>query len=60
MKEVFIEIRGKKISLQGPGIGQKKEKALKILEDAAKALRENENKTEIYGNEIVIHAKTEK
>ena len=55
MKDIVIEKRGKKISLQGAGIGRKKEKALKLLEAAAKALKENE--LEIYGNEIVIHAK---
>ena len=58
MKDLFIEKRGKNISLQGAGIGSKKEKAIKMLKAAAKALEDNE--LEIYGNEIVIHAKAKK
>lgn len=54
--EVFIEERGKTISIQAPGIGNaaKRQKFIALLEKAVTKLKEQSKDDQIFLNEIVV------
>lgn len=51
--EISIEIRNDTISIQGSGVGDKREETIEILERALDALKSKDHK-DTYTNEIVI------
>lgn len=54
--EIFIQDRGKAISIQAPGIGNaaKRQKFIALLEKAITKLKAESKDDEIFLNEIVV------
>lgn len=54
IKEITIEVRESGISIQGAGVGHKEDEARDLLKSALDALDKDDDKKEVFGNEIVI------